>query len=129
MRKKLLPRPKKGEKPAAKALKPALITPNTKKSSTVQPKPDGPTDIVVDSTVRRIEQLQREQNDGDLGEARKIWKHEAGCHHPLKAGTAMYRDKTIFGGAVRARKFENQTKENCINFPRLSHLRACNASF
>jgi len=75
-----------------------------------------------DAAIRRIEQLQREKTNGDLGEARKIWKQETGYHQRSKAETAMYRYKTIFGGAVRARKFENQTKEICINVAALAKM-------
>lgn len=75
-----------------------------------------------DAAIRRIEELQREKTDGDLGEARKLWKQETAYHQRSKAETAMYRYKTIFGGAVRARKFENQTKEICINVAALAKM-------
>jgi hypothetical protein len=42
---------------------------------------------------------------------RKIWKKQSGYHKRSLAETAMYRLKTIFGGVLRARSFENQGTE------------------
>jgi hypothetical protein len=38
---------------------------------------------------------------------RKKWKREANYHRRSLAKTIMFRQKTIFGGKVRAGKFEN----------------------
>jgi hypothetical protein len=34
----------------------------------------------------------------------------------------MYRYKTIFGGTVRARRFDNQTKELCLNIVAINKM-------
>lgn len=42
---------------------------------------------------------------------RKAWKQESGYHRRSLAETTMFRFKTIFGGKLRSRKFENQAVE------------------
>ena len=68
-----------------------------------------------DDAIRRIEELRQTRTNGDMSEARKLWKQETSYHRRSLAETAMFRYKTIFGQAVRARTFDNQTKELCLN--------------
>lgn len=75
-----------------------------------------------DEAIRRIEELRRTQTGSDLGEARKLWKQETHYHRRSLAETAMYRYKTIFGGAVRSRRFDNQTKELCLNIVAMNKM-------
>jgi hypothetical protein len=75
-----------------------------------------------DDAIRRIEELQRTETKGDLSEARKLWKQETHYHRRSLAETAMYRYKTIFGQAVRARIFGNQTKELCLNIVAMNKM-------
>lgn len=75
-----------------------------------------------DAAIRRIEELRRTRTDGDLSEARKLWKQETRYHRRSLAETAMYRYKTIFGGTVRARRFDNQTKELCLNIVAMNKM-------
>ncbi len=53
-----------------------------------------------DEVIRKIRAL-----------GRKNWKRQSGYHKRSLAETAMYRLKTIFGGALRSRLFENQGTE------------------
>jgi hypothetical protein len=75
-----------------------------------------------DDAIRRIEELRRTQTKGDLSEARKLWKQEMHYHRRSLAETAMYRYKIIFGQAVRARAFDNQTKELCLNIAAMNKM-------
>ncbi len=75
-----------------------------------------------DKAIQRIEELQKTKTDGDLTEARKLWRQETGYHQRSKVETTMYRYKTIFGQAVRARTFDNQTKEICLNLVALNKM-------
>lgn len=75
-----------------------------------------------DAAIRRIEALRRTQTDGNLSEARKQWKQETHYHRRSLAETAMYRYKTLFGGAVRARTFDNQIKELCLNIVAMNRM-------
>jgi hypothetical protein len=77
-----------------------------------------------DEAIRRIEQLQKSKTRGDLSEARKYWKREIHYHQRSKVETTMYRYKTIFGPTVRARTFNNQTKEICLNLAALNRMTA-----
>lgn len=45
---------------------------------------------------------------------RKKWKQESGYHRRSKAEVAMFRYKTIFGGAMNARQHERQKREGLI---------------
>jgi hypothetical protein len=78
-----------------------------------------------DDAIRRIEKLRQTQTDGDLSEARKLWKQETNYHRRSLAETAMYRYKTIFGQAVRSRVFDNQTKELCLNIAAMNKMTRC----
>lgn len=67
-----------------------------------------------DEVIRKIRQL-----------GRKNWKKQSGYHKRGLAETAMYRLKTIFGGALRARLFENQATEallKCCALNKMTHL-------
>ena len=45
---------------------------------------------------------------------RKAWKQESGYHRRSKAEVAMFRYKTIFGGAMNARETQRQEREGQI---------------
>ncbi len=50
--------------------------------------------------LERIEEIGRQQ-----------WKQESGYHRRSLAETTMFRFKTIFGGSLRRRRFDNQAVE------------------
>jgi hypothetical protein len=75
-----------------------------------------------DDAIRRIEELRRTQTNGDLSEARKLWKQEIHYHRRSLAETAMYRYKTIFGQTVRSRIFDNQAKELLLNVAAMNKM-------
>jgi hypothetical protein len=75
-----------------------------------------------DTAIRRIEELKKTKTDGDLSEARKLWRQETGYHQRSKVETTMYRYKTIFGQTVRARIFDNQVKEINLNLVALNRM-------
>jgi hypothetical protein len=64
-----------------------------------------------DEVIRKIRQL-----------GRKNWKKQSGYHKRSLAETAMYRLKTIFGGALRARLFENQGTETLLRCSALNKM-------
>ena len=67
-----------------------------------------------DEVIRKIRQL-----------GRKNWKKQSEYHKRSLAETAMYRLKTIFGGALRARLFENQGVEallRCFALNKMTQL-------
>lgn len=78
-----------------------------------------------DDAIRRIEDLRRAQTGGDLSRARQLWKQETHYHRRSLAETAMSRYKTIFGQAVRSRRFDNQTKELCLNIAAMNAMTRC----
>ncbi|NJL38689.1 MAG: IS5 family transposase [Leptolyngbyaceae cyanobacterium RM2_2_4] len=53
---------------------------------------------------------------------RKRWKRDAGYHRRSIAETAMFRFKTIFGGHLSARKFNNQAVELFIKCAALNRM-------
>jgi hypothetical protein len=53
---------------------------------------------------------------------RKQWKRETNYHRRSLAETTMFRQKAIFGGKVRARKFENQAVELLIQGAALNRM-------
>jgi hypothetical protein len=53
---------------------------------------------------------------------RKKWKQEANYHRRSLAETTMFRQKAIFGGKVRARKFENQAVEILLQGAALNRM-------
>ena len=67
-----------------------------------------------DENLRRIRQVGRKQ-----------WKQESGYHRRSLSETAMFRLKTIFGGKLRRRFFNNQAVElflQCAVLNRMIHL-------
>ncbi len=67
----------------------------------------------------RNENLQRIEEVG-----RKQWKQESGYHRRSLAETTMFRLKTIFGGRLRRRTFDNQAVElflQCAALNRMIH--------
>lgn len=67
-----------------------------------------------DEVIRKIRQL-----------GRKNWKKQSEYHRRSSAETAMYRLKTIFGGVLRARLFENQATEalmRCFALNKMTQL-------
>ena len=72
---------------------------------------------------------QRHARDQNLRKirkrGRKAWKRESGYHRRSLAETGMFRFKTIFGGTVWSRTFENQAVEmfiKCAALNRMSQL-------
>lgn len=53
---------------------------------------------------------------------RKKWKRDANYHRRSLAETTMYRLKAIFGGKVRARKFDNQAAELLLQCAALNRM-------
>lgn len=53
---------------------------------------------------------------------RKRWKQDSGYHRRSIAETTMFRLKTIFGGALRARRFDNQAVELFIKCAALNRM-------
>lgn len=56
---------------------------------------------------------------------RKRWKRESGYHRRSIAETTMFRFKTIFGGNLSARQFDNQAVElfiKCVALNRMIHI-------
>ena len=64
-----------------------------------------------DKVIRKIREL-----------GRKNWKKQSGYHKRSLAETAMYRLKTIFSGALRARLFENQGTEALLRCSALNKM-------
>lgn len=76
---------------------------------TIPPRKDAvkwPDDPKTGEVHPRTQNLERIEAVG-----RKQWKEECGYHRRSLAETTMFRLKTIFGGSVRRRKFENQAVE------------------
>jgi hypothetical protein len=53
---------------------------------------------------------------------RKQWKQESGYHRPSLAETTMFRLKTIFGGTLRRRRFDNQAVELSLKCAALNRM-------
>jgi transposase len=53
---------------------------------------------------------------------RKKWKRDANYHRRSLAETTMFRFKTIFGGKVRSRKFDNQAVELLLQCAALNRM-------
>ncbi|MBD1857661.1 MULTISPECIES: IS5 family transposase [Leptolyngbya] len=53
---------------------------------------------------------------------RKKWKRIAGYHRRSLAETTMFRFKTVFGGSLRSRRFDNQTAELLIKCAALNRM-------
>jgi len=61
--------------------------------------------------LERIEQVGRQQ-----------WKQESGYHRRSLAETTMFRFKTIFGGTLRRRRFDNQAVELLLKCAALNRM-------
>jgi hypothetical protein len=55
-------------------------------------------------------------------QGRKVWKRQANYHRRSLAETTMYRLKTIFGGKVCSRTFENQAIELLLQCAALNRM-------
>lgn len=53
---------------------------------------------------------------------RKKWKRDSGYHRRSLAETTMFRFKTIFGGNLQSRRFDNQTAELLIKCAALNRM-------
>jgi hypothetical protein len=53
---------------------------------------------------------------------RKKWKRIAGYHRRSIAETTMFRFKTLFGGSLRSRRFDNQTTELLVKCAALNRM-------
>jgi hypothetical protein len=53
---------------------------------------------------------------------RKQWKQESGYHRRSLAETTMFRFKTIFGGSLRRRRFDNQAVELFLKCAALNRM-------
>ena len=92
----------------------AIIPP--RKNAKINDKADGPG-------IRLRNQNIKEINDIGQGEwAKELWKDRRHYHRRSLAETAMYRFKTIFGGSLRSRTFENQTVELFIKIAALNKM-------
>jgi IS5 family transposase len=61
--------------------------------------------------LERIDEVGRQQ-----------WKHESGYHRRSLAETTMFRFKTIFGGCLRRRRFDNQAVELFLKCAALNRM-------
>jgi hypothetical protein len=64
-----------------------------------------------DKVIHKIRELER-----------KNWKKQSGYHKRSLAETAMYRLKTIFGGALGTRLFENQSTKALLRCSALNKM-------
>jgi hypothetical protein len=55
-------------------------------------------------------------------QGRKKWQQESNYHRRSLAETTMFRAKTIFGGVVRSRTFENQAVEVLLQCAALNRM-------
>jgi hypothetical protein len=53
---------------------------------------------------------------------RQEWKQESGYHRRSLAETTMFRFKTIFGGTLRLRRFDNQAVELFLKCAALNRM-------
>jgi transposase len=69
---------------------------------------------------------ERHNRDENLRRVRKVgrkaWKQESGYHRRSLAETTMFRFKTIFGGSLSARDFDNQAVELFIKCAALNRM-------
>jgi Transposase DDE domain len=69
---------------------------------------------------------ERHNRDENLRRVRKVgrkaWKQESGYHRRSLAETTMFRFKTIFGGSLSSRDFDNQAVELFIKCAALSRM-------
>ena len=72
--------------------------------------------------IRRDEMINEIKELGGNEEGIKAWKEKYDYHKRSLVETAMFRLKTIFGEAVRTRKFENQKAEMLIRCAALNKM-------
>jgi hypothetical protein len=69
---------------------------------------------------------ERHNRDENLRRIRKVgrkaWKRESNYHRRSLSETTMFRFKTIFGGSLSARKFDNQAVELFIKCAALNRM-------
>ena len=70
--------------------------------------------------------VERHNRDENLRRIRKVgrkaWKQESGYHRRSLAETTMFRFKTIFGGKLRSRTFDNQAVELFLQCAALNRM-------
>jgi hypothetical protein len=72
---------------------------------------------------RKEKPHQRDENLRSIRKhGRKRWKRDSGYHRRSIAETTMFRFKTIFGGNLSARKFDNQAVELFIKCAALNRM-------
>jgi transposase len=72
---------------------------------------------------RKDKPHQRDENLRSIRKhGRKRWKRDSGYHRRSIAETTMFRLKTIFGGNLSARKFDNQAVELFIKCAALNRM-------
>lgn len=72
---------------------------------------------------RKEKPLPRDENLRSIRKhGRKRWKRKSGYHRRSIAETTMFRFKTIFGGNLSARKFDNQAVELFIKCAALNRM-------
>ncbi len=84
-----------------------------------------PGDPIDEATRKRNEAISAIKGLGDDDDARALWKKLEGYHTRSLVETTMFRFKTIFGGNLRSRTWENQQIEahvKCLVLNRMSKL-------
>jgi IS5 family transposase len=92
----------RGAKATIPPRKDAVMWENTPESEDVHPR---------NQVLERIEEVGRQQ-----------WKQESGYHRRSLAETTMFRFKTIFGGTLRRRWFDNQAVELFLKCAALNRM-------
>ena len=77
----------------------------------LQHNPQRSTGHPRNKNLERIDEVGRQQ-----------WKQESGYHRRSLAETTMFRFKTIFGGALRRRLFNNQAVELFLKCAALNQM-------
>jgi hypothetical protein len=60
--------------------------------------------------------------NGEKGSIKLLWKQESGYHRRSLSETAIFRLKTIFGGKLRRRFFDNQAVELFLQCAALNRM-------
>jgi len=92
----------RGAKATIPPRKDAVMWENDPESGEVHPR---------NQVLERIEEVGRQQ-----------WKQESGYHRRSLAETTMFRFKTIFGGTLRRRRFDNQVVELFLKCAALNRM-------
>lgn len=72
---------------------------------------------------RKAERHNRDENLRRIRSiGRKAWKRESNYHRHSLADTTMFRFKTIFGGKLSSRHFDNQAVELFIKCAALNRM-------